>query len=116
MTDTAPEQAQAPSPPAPAPAQAPATVYNLTHREEEALRAIVLAARAVLALPQEHQDERREVVAAFHLIQNAVAARPVWRELNGVPAVPQAAPESEPCAHCEPADGDEEEELPLSAE
>ena len=54
----------------------------MTDAENQALDAVTQAAHLTLTLPEEHPSERMEMAAAFHVIQNHIAARHVWREVN----------------------------------
>ncbi len=63
---------------------------KLTPEETKVIDHTVALWNALILLPVEHGDDIGEARGHIHAIQNMIASRPVWRELNNVQRVPAA--------------------------
>lgn len=64
---------------APAPVNVPQRSEHLTVEEVDALDALAHAAKALLALPEIHPDDRQETASRLHDLQRAIFMRPAYR-------------------------------------
>ncbi len=55
---------------------------GMTASESAALDAVTTAARSVLSLPEERRGQHNDAIHALHVLQDYIAARPVWRAIN----------------------------------